>query len=240
MIVLPGSGISRETLAALRDFKVDVAAASEAFVMLPGRIAVEMLPKVATQDGIILTDRSGKRYAAAVGRVISRPFGGDMDVSFGEAVICHPQDGKRVNGLAKGKYQARGEVRFFGTVCPRVGEIKRMPWYESVLGVIDLKAKDVSIRAVGRNVLLRLQPKTDRPGLLFVPDNLQDREDVAEVISVGRLVKSVKVGDTVLYERRALTFMNVEGDKNLAFTHISENEDAGGIYCVVRDLAKTA
>jgi chaperonin GroES len=209
--------------------EVDWRAAEAALFLLPGRIAVQMHPAGDRVGDVWLTDRRRIVMRPMVGTVLGVGPSSDrtnpISVSPGDVVICHPEDGKRIRGFRAGSFEATDEVRVFGVVAVHRGQPMRVPWHESVMGVL----MDGKLLAAGRNVLLRLQEKADRTeGGILLPDMAKDRPDVAQVVSIGpscsELAAVASVGDRVLYERRALKQLRVEGDESLALI------DEDGIY----------
>jgi co-chaperonin GroES (HSP10) len=200
---------------------VDWRAAVGAISLLPGRVAVEMHPLRESLGGVLLTDRRKEVVRPMVATVLAVGRSDDrrnpITLSAGDVVVCHPQDGKRIRGFAAGPYRANGEVRVFGIVAKHLGVPVRVPWHESVLGVV----MNGRLFATGKNVLLRLQEKADASaGGILLPDGQKDRPDVGQIASFGpacsNLARVADVGDWVLYERRALKVLSVEGDESLA------------------------
>lgn len=176
--------------------------------LMPGKAIVEMAAVEKEHHGLILPDKTSQRLKCAVGvvlacgphrqgNVLHREV---LDFDAGDAVFVHPQHGKRVEGWYWGDYDATNQVRLFGVMASYLGRPVQVPLSESILGAMNGER----IRAVGTNVLLRLTSKTDKIGELYVPDWLNDREDCAEVVSVGAGVEGVEPGEEWVYERRAL------------------------------------
>jgi chaperonin GroES len=209
--------------------EVDWRAAGAALSLLPGRVAVQMHPARERVGDVWLTDRQRVVMRPMVGTVLAVGSSDDprnrISVNPGDVVICHPEDGKRLRGFRAGEFETSDEVRVFGIVAVHLGKPLRVPWHESVMGVL----MDGTLYAAGRNVLVRLQEKSGRSaGGIVLPDRQQDRPDVAQVVSIGPscadLSEIANVGDWVLYERRALKQLRVDGDESLALI------DEDGIY----------
>lgn len=58
-----------------------------------------------------------------------------------------------------------------------------------------------------------VEAKTKTASGLYLPGNAQEKPKVAKVVAVGPDVKSVKVGDDILYEDYSNTDVKVDGDE---------------------------
>lgn len=239
--------------------KVDVESAQRVFRMRPNRLVCEMLPSLGeTPGGILLTNLSQARRQPCVGVILAtgrlrgpRKHSPDSSLKPGDIVFTHPDDGKRVWGFKASPYRAqsfethqgekKAEVRFFGCMyaynaCTAAqGSPTEVPWWESVIGVFDMDSN--SMRPVGDNVLVRLPNKLEKSrGGIFLPDVAQKRDvDTAEVVATGEYVEDIKVGDTIVYERRGLLPI-VTDDPESEFAFVAVD----GIYCVVQSVDKGA
>ena len=59
------------------------------------------------------------------------------------------------------------------------------------------------MRVLGRRVLVKREPMSDRHGLLWLPDRAKQRPQGGIVMSVGDLVTTLKPGDHILFGRYA-------------------------------------
>lgn len=205
----------------------------------PGRVVVEMTPIQESLDGTFLVGaRSAKRFRPNVGVVLacsprvrkwhgSIPIYEAMDIQPGDAVLVHPKDGKRVIGATFGDYKPENQVVFLGAMTHLKRAIE-MPWSESIMARLKMTDEGVNVKPTNSNVLLRLEPRQDRHGELFLPDVAQTRPDYATVLDVGCLVTDVSVGDRVVYLRESLAEVLVdENDPDLALI------DEQGILAIV-------
>lgn len=75
-----------------------------------------------------------------------------------------------------------------------------------------------------RVVATRAETKSQTKSGLFLPDQAKEKPVVAVVQSVGKDVKHVKIGDTILYKEYSVTEVSVEGTEYL----IVKEEDVLG------------
>jgi co-chaperonin GroES (HSP10) len=224
--------------------------------MQPGRVAVEMAAApIASARGLQITEVRKRRWRPSLGVVLacgdlSRTIGRGIrpkaewervagDIAPGDVVFVHPEDGKKVEGFSIGAYAASQQVRLYGIVVPYKTPvtymgIEEMPWDQSIIGAYDPMLKNA--RAVGSNILIKLAEKKDRTTSgLYVPDTMQWREDVGEIVSCGAFVdERLKPGMKVWFERGALKLISTEDGVSYAFLE----EDA--IYCPIDEADQAA
>lgn len=209
-------------------------AACAALKLAPGRFAVEMAQLEESRGGLFLPDRERKWRRPALGVILAMgplprrriptegkkrrdwPQAKDL-LAPGDCVFVRPEDGKRIQGFGIGGYKAEGEVRLLGVSSPWLGSALAVPWDESILGAWDPMTR--TARAVGRRLLLKLPEKPDQTGAgLYLPDWMQSRTDVAEVVSVGaQVIDPYQPGDLVTFNRRALHEIHSEDGAVYAF-----------------------
>lgn len=178
--------------------------------------------------------------------------GSHESLSASDIVLMNQADGKRIKDFKIGGEVADGEIRLLGIVCRKWGDPLRMPLGETMMAVIDptfekqegaktwRKGDPLPFRALYFNAVLMLPEREERTASgLFLPDVIQERpQDTAIVVSLGPDAHpSIKVGDRVLYERRALFNLELEGWENLAMIDASES---GGIYLVIDEEEQVA
>ena len=218
---------------------IDWQKACTCFAMLPEKIAVEMWPTPREMSRVQISDNAAKKWRTSIGTALAvgLPWDGDepVDVYPGDTVIVHPQDGKRIEGFRAGGYYAEHEVRLYGIYVDvnEYGYPREVPWDESILAKVVMG----KIQAVGKNVAIKL-PKlaeiTDEG--IYLPDRMRDHADRAIVQSHGCNMRhkfflngefrTLRVGDAIQYERRALKQVGVDEDLSMAI--IPED----GIYLV--------
>lgn len=206
----------------------------------PGRVAVEMSAQEQERFGLVLTRRESDWRRPCLAVVLAAgelpavqiPTEGmprqrtDTSPGWpwvreklepGQAVFIRTDDGKRIENCEIGGYKAKEEVRLLGISSPRIGSAYEVPLDESILGVWDPMTR--TARAFGRRLLLKLGEKKQKTesGVLWLPDWLKTRNDVAEVLSAGAQVFDYKPADQVVYNRRALHEIHSEDGVVYAF-----------------------
>ena len=66
-----------------------------------------------------------------------------------------------------------------------------------------------------RVVAVREAPKTKTASGLYLPDNAKEKPVVAEVKAVGPDVKSLKIGDKIIYKEYSTTELTIDGTEYL-------------------------
>lgn len=166
---------------------------------LPWAVAVEMVPRAeSTSAGIVLTDdlQSEMRADLAIG------IGGEIK---GLEVYVRHDRGKCIQGFGwGGQAEARSEVRFYGinggfdfAGSGEPSRVGRYPWWEAVLC-------DKSMRPLGKNVLVKLAPKPESVGGIYLQKRDIQRDPVAEVVAVGPLCEHLSPGDKVIFHEGAV------------------------------------
>jgi chaperonin GroES len=81
----------------------------------------------------------------------------------------------------------------------------------------------VPIKPLGeRLVARREEAATKTASGLYLPDGAKEKSQIAKVVAVGSAVKSVKVGDRVVYKEYATTDLKINGEDYI----ILKEEDA--------------
>jgi co-chaperonin GroES (HSP10) len=191
--------------------------------MNAGHAAVEMCPIESDLGGFVIPDKYARRMRPQIGVVLA--VGSGVGVSPGDQVIVHPLDGKRIEGFVCGAYEAENEVRLYGVMCESLGFPLDVPWDESILA----RLEDGVYQPLGHDVSLRMPDKREERRGVFLPDRLQDREDRATVEAVGDRLerkftvdgeeRTLKPGDVVHFERRALRNIGFDDDEGIAIIH---------------------
>ena len=203
--------------------------------MLPDRVMVEMAQKVEeTEGGVLLLESDQRKFRPAFAFILAsgvlnppNPLCDKEEFKPGEIVLVNPADGKRIQGWEHGGYKAEEEVRFLGIVCERWGKPLEMPLTESILASFDPQTEEYKPRLA--NVLVRLPERREvSEGGIVLVDNMKVREsDTGIIIAKGPYATEVKVGDMVVFERRALMQLKFDGKEDLALL------DQDGIYAVL-------
>ena len=66
-----------------------------------------------------------------------------------------------------------------------------------------------------RVVAVREEPKTQTASGLYLPDNAKEKPMLAQVAAVGPDVKSLKVGDKIIYKEYSTTELKIDGSEYL-------------------------
>jgi chaperonin GroES len=212
-----------------------IAAVRDHLRVLPGHAVVEMHPEKFEQHGVHLLDKGTNSRRDMHDRklrpatLLSRLTQGREIIEPGATVLMVAADGKRVDSFTLGGWTSAREVRFLGIVCQLLGKPLEMPLTETIMGRYN--PGEGRYRPTLSNILLRLPDRIDKSaGGIYLPDALKARPaDIAIAESVGPNVKHVKAGDSVIFERRALFEIGLDGHDDLAL--ICED----GIYSVLED-----
>lgn len=213
---------------------VKLAFGDHTFAPMKGTAAVAMLRSPNDLSGILLPDKVKSKSRPTVGIVLwcddtlarysmsasgKKRFRwrGAIGLAPGNVVIVNPKDGKRIEGFEmdpiRHRWPVEREVRLYGRAAHKVGLLETVPLDESVLAII----RGGMISPLGTRLLVRLSERKDHTDSgIFLPDHHHDREDIATVVEVGPECEEVKAGDRVIFERRGLTEIGIEGDPNLA------------------------
>ena len=74
----------------------------------------------------------------------------------------------------------------------------------------------MKIKPLGERVLIeQIEAETKTASGLIIPDSAQEKPLQAKIVSIGDEVKTVKVGDTVLYAKYSGTELNIDDKKYL-------------------------
>lgn len=65
------------------------------------------------------------------------------------------------------------------------------------------------------NILVKGAKIEEVDGVLN-PDSYEDKPEIGEVISIGKQVKDINVGDTVMFNKYSITKFNFDGDDYFA------------------------
>ena len=194
----------------------DLAEVGRSYRARPGKVVVQLAEVKAEKRGLIIPDRTAKRFNANVGVVLAAhpkirkwqhglPIYEASELAPGDVVLVHPKDGKTVLGMKFGSYECETDVVFLGCFVQAGGKVLEMPWGESIMA----KVVNQRLIATQSNVVLKLSERQKERNGLYLPDSMTFRTDVAEVVSVGPLVHDVIVGEMVLYEKGALQLVHV-------------------------------
>ena len=85
-----------------------------------------------------------------------------------------------------------------------------------------------SYRLKGRRVVVRAELPTEKIGSIVIPERYRHQPLTGEVVLVGDLVKSVHVGERVLFPSHAWSRFNAEG---YGFPHMLLKEE--DLLCVI-------
>lgn len=186
----------------------------EGFPLVPtdGHVYIQMDPKPEKRGSILLPQNSldvSGRLRSDTATVLSSAVEG---LEPGDWVLVVPYVGTflKVDG-----WDYPSEVRLLGSV-PNGYRRDRYEVWEDIVAIMDGE----TMKPFGKNVLLKRDPKKDTEGFLILADNAKVRPDTAVVQSIGKDVKSCKVGDRVVYSKRTMLDFDFgrEGfDDDLAF-----------------------
>lgn len=181
--------------------------------VLRNRVLIQMLPEAASVNGILLPDKVGANLRPDVGVVLSVPNGCQWikckPVEYpepGSLVVVRPYDGTRLtedSGI---------ETRVYGCWFKYPGHPLACDWFDSIVCQI---MEDQTLKAYVDKIILRLDPKEEKEGMLILPDSVQTRNAMATVVSVGANVDGeVKVGARVCYNPELLAKEGLRFDLN--------------------------
>jgi chaperonin GroES len=174
-------------------------------------VVVEMCRK-AESFGTVLASYSNELLGPDCGVVIGVGAHAARELKVGDLVLVNHAHGKHMRPFRVGGVGTDGEVRFYGCAAVVGGKSRLVPWWKSVMAVMD----GDEIRPTGSNVLIdRGDVVESTSGGILLPDDAKYRPTIGRVVAKGPQANpEIRVGSTVVY--MATLVKRVEGvGKNL-------------------------
>lgn len=222
--------------------RIDAKRAVGAFVAMPGRVVVEMVPEPEQVGGLFLPPRVSANLRADVGVVISPAFATTVrgktiaSPRRGTKVCVAPYDGVWLERAEFSGYGTENQIRVYGHFCQHEGEPIASDWWDSVpCGIDDMG----ELQAYGDKVIVRQDPGEKKTaGGILLTDRSIDKGAMATVVSVGALIgeEELKPGDRVALDPRAIGDDRTFGfDLDEATKDLSILSYAGLLYRLPRE-----
>jgi co-chaperonin GroES (HSP10) len=212
--------------------EIDYGQAASVIRPLPGRFYAIEHGRAKKIGSIFLSEGAGTSLQSDALTVIAAGEG--VSLSPGESILVRPTHGEWIEGFEVPGYKAEQRVRVYGTGAAFQGQPFRVDWWECApckvhtasfmggLGVltpinsVHISRTNMAIEATGRNIIIKRDPTVTSESGIELPESAQYRSCLATVLSVGKQVRDVKVGDRVHYAPMGLLDFMFGDDPDLA------------------------